>query len=253
MRRNIQDQFKYLVEYTIKGGVDSTSRGYVKTSGNQPNLNEEDPLPNEDPNMGAPAPAAVPETPAPSASAPAPVPMGGEPAADEMVPNVDGVEAPSPVSTPTPDPTAEDSGPEESEDDIVQKILKIHSVKLDTLEGFIDLVGDKMKEVDEKVAEIENIKLDVDNLRAKVKSLTPPTPLESGNMMIDISGGERIEDFWNQWLAKNGHDEQMGQNPYYPKEEKPQQEAPSFSETQVKDSLYKSINENFDSPEVKKL
>jgi hypothetical protein len=230
MKRYSPKNFKYLVEYTIKDGVDSTSRGYVKTSGGQPTLNEEDPLPNEEPNMATPAPAADPVTPAPSA-------MDNQPT-DETIPNVDSVETPAPLETPTPDIAPEESGSEETEDDIIQKILKIHSVKLDSLDSFLDMIGDKIKEVDDKMIEIENIKLDVDKVRSQVKSLTPPTPLETGNMMIDISGGETIEDFWNKWLAKNGHDERMDQNPYYPKEET-QDNTPQYSEAQIKDSLYK--------------
>jgi hypothetical protein len=234
MRNKFANRFKMLLEYNIKQGtsVDAASTGYVKTG-----LNEADPIPDAESEPVAPVGGGN-ELPAPT---PTPVPEANpavEPPVDVVEPEAE-TPTEEPLDTPNPEEgLADEAGAEDTEEDIMQKILKIHSNKLETFDGFIDLVADKLKAADEKVKDIEAIKLDLDDLRGKIKNLTPPTPLESGNMMIDISGGQKIEDYWNQWLAAHDRDESMSQNPYYPKEDAPV-EAPKFTDTEIKDSLYK--------------
>jgi hypothetical protein len=223
------ERFQTLLEYTIKNGAPEGT-GYVKNGAAQPNLTEEDPIPGLDPQ------------PQPEAGA-NPQMVDSNPLGDAAPEAEVDAELPPLGGTPAPVDSVEEPQEEEKEEDIIEDILKMHASRLDDIEKFIESVDAQLDRINNQLTSVEDIKAATASLQVKVKKLTPPTPLESGNMMIAMSNGIRIEDQWNQWLAKNGYDQRLEQNPYYPKEENkevevPVDKIPRIPDSDVKNSFY---------------
>jgi hypothetical protein len=248
--KNYLKRFNLLLEYQIKDGSNDEmlkqdkNLGYIK--GNDIKLTEEDPTPETPP---APAPEAA----APEANM-APAETGDE-SIDDMLGLDDNMDASAdaptdaptdaPADAPMDAPAEEPALEEDSVEDILTKIVKIHSDKIEGIVGYLDHLNDFLNKMEEKTGEIEQMKGDMASIASKVKDLTPPTPLESLNKMVKISGGESIEDYWNKKMVEKGRDERLDQNPYYPTEKNQEGEIianldkmPKLSDDKIKDSFY---------------
>jgi hypothetical protein len=241
-------KFNLLLEYQIKDGSNDEmlqqdkNLGYFK--GNDIKLTEADPIPD-----AQPAPEA-PEAPAPVApdAQPAPAEDGDENLDDilglddSMNPSsAEGGEAPA-EETPTEETPTEEG---DNVEDILTKIVKIHSDKIEGITDYLEHLNSFIGQMEAKVSEIDQLKGDMASVATKVKELTPPTPLESLNKMVKISGGESIEDYWNKKMIEKGRDERLDQNPYYPTEKNQEGEIianldkmPKLSDDKIRDSFY---------------
>jgi hypothetical protein len=245
-------RFNLLLEYEIKDGSNDEllqrdkQLGYFK--GNDIKLTEADPIPD------APAqePMQTPDAqPAPEANA-APVAQAPAEDGDENLDDILGLDDNMNPSgsvedeTPAEEPVKvkdEDDG--EDVEDILTKIVKIHSDKIEGITDYLDHLNNFIGQMEAKVSEIDQLKGDMASVATKVKELTPPTPLESLNKMVKISGGESIEDYWNKKMMEKGRDERLDQNPYYPAEKNQEGEIianldkmPKLSDDKIKDSFY---------------
>jgi hypothetical protein len=103
-------------------------------------------------------------------------------------------------------------------EDTSTDLFKIHSFKIEKLTNHINDVINIMDELNNKIDQntmpIDDINNRVNQLDKQVDILTPPTPLESLDKMVSISGGQRLEDYWNEYFRKNGRDD-IVQNIYY--------------------------------------
>jgi hypothetical protein len=252
-------RFNLLLEYEIKDGSNDDmlrqdkNLGYFK--GNDIKLTEADPIPDAQPE---PAPMQNPNAqPAPEGNA---EPAAQAPAedGDENLDDILGLddnmnpsggaagETPT-EEAPTEETPVEDSPKDDTEDveDILTKIVKIHSDKIEGITDYLDHLNSFIGQMEAKVSEIDQLKGDMASVATKVKELTPPTPLESLNKMVKISGGESIEDYWNKKMMEKGRDERLDQNPYYPTEKNQEGEIianldkmPKLSDDKIKDSFY---------------
>lgn len=111
-----------------------------------------------------------------------------------------------------------DTNDNNSFEDTSTDLFKIHSFKIEKLTNHINDVINIMDElnnrIDQNTTNIDNLTNKTIQLDKQVQILTPPTPLESLDHMVDISGGQRLEDYWNEYFRKNGR-EDIVQNIYY--------------------------------------
>lgn len=129
-------------------------------------------------------------------------------------------------------------------EDVLAKLVRLHSDKLASIESYMEQNDMIVQQVQTKANEFDMIQGEISHMKDQIHILTPPTPLESGNKMIAISGGTRIEDYWNNWLAKNKRDERVEDNPYYPGEGQEESysikldDVPDLSKDQIKKSFF---------------
>lgn len=98
--------------------------------------------------------------------------------------------------------------------DIVGELVKIQKQNIDSIFSYLEDVKNEIENINFKVNDIDQLKVDNINLYKKVKDLTPPTPLESLNKMVKLSGGVSLDDYWKEFSEKNGL-EKTGALPYY--------------------------------------
>lgn len=138
----------------------------------------------------------------------------------ELIPTLS-EEDPTPTSDESEDvatePMADESNASEPEDDkldIVGKLIKIQKQNIDSIFSYLEDIKNDIDVINYKVSDIDQLKVDNINLYKKVKDLTPPTPLESLNKMVKLSGGVSLDDYWDEFSRKNGL-EKTGALPYY--------------------------------------
>lgn len=184
-------------------------------------------------------------------------PKPGVPATDDTT---DGADVAAPViptdeSTPSPEVPAEDGAevdavekgddnPKEDVEDILGKLVRLHAEKLNDIDAYMAQNDMLVQQVQAKTNELDIVQGEMAHMKDQIKILTPPTPLEAGDRMIAAAGGTRIEDYWNNWLAKNKRDEELDGNPYYPKEGGEERfsvetdSVPDLSKDQIKKSFF---------------
>lgn len=134
--------------------------------------------------------------------------------------------------------------PKEDVEDILGKLVRLHADKLTAIDDYMEQNNMLVQQVQAKANELDIVQGEMAHMKDQIKILTPPTPLEAGNKMIAAVGGTRIEDYWNNWLAKNKRDEQMDGNPYYPSEDGKEtfsvdvDSVPDLSKDQIKKSFF---------------
>jgi hypothetical protein len=116
----------------------------------------------------------------------------------------------------------------DSFEDTAIDLFKVHASKFEkltnTINDVIESVNNLNATIENQAITTEQLQTSIESLDKRVEVLTPPTPLESLNKMINISGGQSIEDYWNEYLRKNGQQEINKtiyyNNPQYTKNEK---------------------------------
>jgi hypothetical protein len=137
-----------------------------------------------------------------------------------------------------------DTDPKEEVEDILGKLVKLHADKLEAIDNYMANNDMLLGQLQQKTNEVEVVKGEMSHMKDQIKILTPPTPLESGNAMIAAAGGTRVEDYWNNWLAKNKRDERLDGNPYYPADTQDgsfsleTKDVPDLSKEDVKNSFF---------------
>lgn len=141
---------------------------------------------------------------------------------------------------------AEKSGAASEEDveSILSKLVRLQAAKLDAIDEYMAQNDMLVQQVQAKANTLDAVQGEMAHMKDQIKILTPPTPLEAGNKMIAAAGGTRVEDYWNNWLAKNKRDEQLDGNPYYPNEGSNEtysidlDSVPDLSKDQIKKSFF---------------
>ncbi len=204
------DRMVYLAEYNVRQGAPLAG---LPNRVSQLELTEEDPVPAPGPEAGAPAapeaaPAPAPEAPAPEAAAAAP---------DTKV-------------------------------EILAQVAHAQREEMTNVLGKVDEILAKVVELEQNT--LSRQRASDDRLNAvsdQVRRLTPPSPLEQMQNMIKISGGQSIDDYFNEWAQKNGDPTRVGPGNMYQAAENPEGEGskyyvnvdqvPSLSADQAKRSL----------------
>jgi len=139
-------------------------------------------------------------------------------------------------------------------EDTASDLLKIHSSKIDNLTNYINDSVKILKVLNQKTDEITNnieqMNGKVGELSQRVDILTPPTPLESLNQMIKTTtGAQSIEDYWNEYFAKQGRTDLVNGSLYYGNNQYKQNEkgmssgvykTPQISDNDIKDIIKNS-------------
>jgi hypothetical protein len=136
-------------------------------------------------------------------------------------------------------------------EDTASDLLKIHSSKIDNLTQYINdsvkILQVLNQKTDEITTNVDQMNGKVGELSQRVDKLTPPTPLESLNQMINTTtGAQSIEDYWNEYFAKHGRTDLVNGSLYYGDKQYNQNEkgmtsgvykTPELSDTQMKDII----------------
>jgi hypothetical protein len=98
--------------------------------------------------------------------------------------------------------------------DILKELGKNHTDKIDDILKSMENLDKDILELKQKSQDIDELKNNIGLLKKQVDFLTPPTPEESLEKMVKISGGQTIDDYWKEYLAKQGKT-LNGKLPYY--------------------------------------
>jgi hypothetical protein len=147
-----------------------------------------------------------------------------------------------------------DTSDNQTFDDTVSDLLKVHSSKIDNLTQFINdsvkILQVLNQKTDEMTTNVDQMNGKVGELSQRVDKLTPPTPLESLNQMISTTtGAQSIENYWNEYFAKHGRTDMVNGSLYYGDKQYNQNEkgmtsgvykTPEISDNQIKDIIRNS-------------
>jgi len=105
-------------------------------------------------------------------------------------------------------------------EDTASDLLKLHSSKIDNLTQYINdsvkILQVLSQKTEEIASNVDQIGTNLNNVNQRVDNLTPPTPLESLNNMIQVTtGAQKIEDYWNEYFAKHGRQDNVNGSLYY--------------------------------------
>lgn len=244
---NNTDKFFHLLEYTIGKGkrlLTEADAPVVPDVQEQPLGYEKKSKLGAAPKPGVPATDATPTTeatpdamPTPDAAIPDPVVPADEVVPDLNAPAEDGAEVDA-IESGDKEPKEEDV------EDVLAKLVRLHAEKLDSIEAYMQENDMLVQQVQAKANGIDAVQGEINHMKDQIHILTPPSPLEAGNKMISIAGGTRVEDYWNNWLAKNKRDERVDGNPYYPSEGEEEtysvdvDSVPDLSKDQIKKSFF---------------
>jgi len=145
---------------------------------------------------------------------------------DQISGAMDGRQPVEPASVETEQPISDevvadvDVNDNQTFEDTASDLLKIHASKIDNLTQYINdsvsilkVLSQKTNDIASNVDEMGN---KVAQLNTQVDKLTPPTPLESLNNMIKVTtGAQKIEDYWNEYFAKHGRQDNVNGSLYY--------------------------------------
>jgi hypothetical protein len=151
-----------------------------------------------------------------------------------MIPDMEGVENPNPTGDADSgvnmdgeakhnvegdgDTTGAAADPNQSREDILSQLVKLHAESLKELEAFAQSIGPRLAGVEGVTAMIPDIQGQLGQLEAQVDELTPPTPLQAMAKIVDSSGGMTPEEWWNKYFADHGQKARLAGSPYYPKQ-----------------------------------
>lgn len=213
------ERLVYLAEYHVRQGVAMQPNPRVASL---ELIDEADEDPTGDPALEAPVAEAPAPAPDPAAD-PAAVPPA-DPAQAPPAPAAPGLAPPPAPGAPAADPAA---GPDKLE--ILTKLAHAQQEQAASLLDRIEQLGKDMETTD-RDAEARVRALD-DRLEAvnnQVRKLTPPSPLEQLKSMATITGGVSMEDYFNEWAAKNGDPTRVGPNGMYQAAENPDGKGETF-------------------------
>ena len=136
-------------------------------------------------------------------------------------------------------------------EDTASDLLKLHSSKIDNLTQYINdsvkILQVLSQKTEEIASNVDQIGTNLNNVNQRVDNLTPPTPLESLNNMIQVTtGAQKIEDYWNEYFAKHGRQDSVNGSLYYNNKQYNTNEkgmnsgiykTPEISDTQISDII----------------
>lgn len=227
IKKHINESFmkrhKLLLEYTIRDGQAPSDDSYYGGD-KRIELQEADPVPDTAQGYQKKGEAPAEAQPAPEAQAAPVAPV------DAMIPNMDGVEKPGGEETVDMEgdakndvnadgkPAAE-ADPNESREDILSQLIQLHSTKLKELESFAQEMGTRLGSIEPAIAEVlPTLQAGLGQVQAQVDELTPPTPLQAMEKMVDVSGGVTPEQWWNNYWKEKNQNHSLPSSPYYPRQ-----------------------------------
>jgi hypothetical protein len=136
-------------------------------------------------------------------------------------------------------------------EDTASDLLKLHSSKIDNLTQYINdsvkILQVLSQKTDEIATNVDQISGNLNNVNQRVDKLTPPTPLESLNNMIQVTtGAQKIEDYWDDYFRKHGRQDTVNGSLYYNDKQYNTNEkgmnsgvykTPEISDTQISDII----------------
>jgi hypothetical protein len=136
-------------------------------------------------------------------------------------------------------------------EDTASDLLKLHSSKIDNLTQYINdsvkILQVLSQKTEEIASNVDQIGTNLNNVNQRVDNLTPPTPLESLNNMIQVTtGAQKIEDYWNDYFARHGRQNTVDGSLYYNDKQYNTNEkgmnsgvykTPQISDTQISDII----------------
>jgi hypothetical protein len=136
-------------------------------------------------------------------------------------------------------------------EDTASDLLKLHSSKIDNLTQYINdsvkILQVLSQKTDEIASNVDQINDNLSNVNQRVDKLTPPTPLESLNNMIQVTtGAQKIEDYWDEYFRKHGRQDTVNGSLYYNDKQYNTNEkgmnsgvykTPEISDTQISDII----------------
>jgi hypothetical protein len=171
----------YLAEYSVRRGTQvETPRARLQTI----DLVEEDPLPEAQP----------------------------EPADVASPPPADAAPLPSPEAQPEPQtPVAGDPTGQPSKVEILGQVAKTQQQEMDATTARMGQLVQQIEALTQQLSQQQQAtEQQLDVLGSKVKELQPPSPLEQLRSMASISGGQSMDEYFNELLARAGDDRRIG-------------------------------------------
>jgi hypothetical protein len=179
---------------------------------------------------------------------------------DQISGAMDGRQPVAPASVETEQPISDevvadvDVNDNQTFEDTASDLLKIHASKIDNLTQYINDSVNILKVLSQKTDDIasnvDEMGGKVAQLNSQVNKLTPPTPLESLNQMVkNTTGGQSIEDYWNDYFRKHGRPDMVNQSIYYNDKQYSENEKgmnsgvyrkPEISDTDIKEIIKNS-------------
>lgn len=124
--------------------------------------------------------------------------------------------------------------------EILKDLAQNHTDKIDSILDYLETLSIEIIGMKQKGQEIDLLKHNMGAMEKQIDFLTPPTPEESLEKMVRISGGQTIDDYWKEYLAKQGKTV-VGKMPYYQNgvttDEKAQIINIKYSDDEIKKSL----------------
>ena len=150
------------------------------------------------------------------------------------------VEMPDSESDVEPNDNNTDDSKLEKKTEILKDLAQNHTEKIDSILHYLENMTFEIEGIKQKEQEFDSLKNHVQQLEKQVDFLTPPTPEESLQKMVRISGGQTIDQYWTDYLAKNGKSVN-GKIPYYANgvltNEPAQIQNVKYSDDELKNSL----------------
>lgn len=161
------------------------------------------------------------------------------PETDESLP-IDEVPVEEPLTTPIETPKPDDDSKLEKKTEILKDLAQNHTDKIDSILDYLENLTIEMNGMKEKDQEIDLLKFNMGNMEKQIDFLTPPTPEESLEKMVRISGGQTIDQYWKEYLAKQGKT-MVGKMPYYQNGVTTNEKAQILNTTYSDDEIKKSL------------
>jgi hypothetical protein len=105
----------------------------------------------------------------------------------------------------------------ETFEDSAVDLLKVHSSKIEKLTDYIKDSVNLLNTISQETSILTNqLNAFKEETNQRLDNLTPPTPLEALNNMVNVTtGAQRIEDYWNEYYQKHGQKNAVNQSLYY--------------------------------------
>lgn len=184
---------------------------YINSYGTKLFLEQELPLPEEDPTTTPPATPGAPADPT------------ATPPADPAMPPMD-ASSPAPVDTTTPMDAPLDAGMGDTTEEIditdlvnmtksIKKDMENKQQETDGVVSKMDGVFTKLDDLEQKLAQMDNLVAQIENLGNKIEQSKPPTPVEKLEMrsLDSYPFSQNPQQFFNQ---KQGEMRNSGKNEY---------------------------------------
>jgi hypothetical protein len=209
---NESDRMVYLAEYQVRRGVPLNASSQARVSALEL-LDEAEPG-----EVAAPAAEAA----APAAELPAAPEAAVEPQAPAAELPAAPAEPQAPVDSSAPSPAADKV-------ELLTQLAHAENDQITELRQKLDAMSAQLAQLGmDSESQVRAVGDRLEAVTSQVRKLTPPSPLEQLRSMATLSGGVSMEDYFNEWAAKNGDPTRVGPNAMYQAAEHPEGQGETF-------------------------